>query len=102
MGFSGETRGYFRQSVDQVLTKKSIVGLNFIRFVRDGHNFRHSDGEGLINIEPPPARISATAGYLLKLHPLYLTKILGSNISKMAYRTPSLPRPESFTPPYGM
>lgn len=43
-----------------------------------------------------------STSHVKKLHPLYLTKILGSNISKMAYRTPSLPRPESFTPPYGM
>jgi hypothetical protein len=38
------------------------VGLNWVRFVRDGHNFRHSAGEGFIRIDtvllidilPPP------------------------------------------------
>ena len=29
------------------------VGLNWVRFVRDGHNFGHSAGEGLPPVDTP-------------------------------------------------
>jgi hypothetical protein len=37
-----------------------------------------------------------------KISYLFLTSNLGSNISCILYFTPSLPKPESFTPPYGI
>jgi hypothetical protein len=40
--------------------------------------------------------------YELNSHRRFMTSNLGSVISSMAYRKPSRPKPESFTPPYGM
>lgn len=48
-----------------------------------------------------PASVSEKNGFACAYR-RFMTSNLGSVISSIAYRKPSRPRPESFTPPYGM